>query len=116
MEQRNTEPTNKERADRMLATLAAYRKAQSGWDMPPDEADLSDLLADLMHWCKREGIDFAAELERAQENFQMELLDAETEEIEDITNAVFPCANCGEPLPSWQAKGTLCPRCEVSQP
>jgi len=35
---------------------------------------VSDLLADMMHWCDRNGIDFGSELERAQEHYKEETL------------------------------------------
>lgn len=34
---------------------------------------LSDLLADLMHWCDRKGLDFAAEESRGREHYVAEI-------------------------------------------
>jgi len=66
------DPTNEERAARIEPTLAAYRKAQNGQDFPPDEADIRDLLTDIMHYCDQEKIDFIEELEIARNNYLAE--------------------------------------------
>ena len=60
-----SEPTNNERATRIDAVLEAYARI-------PDEADLRDLLADIMHYCDREKIDFDAELSQATDNYAFE--------------------------------------------
>ena len=39
------------------------------------EEDVIDILTDLMHYCKRESIDFRVALEMAREHFREELLD-----------------------------------------
>lgn len=73
------EPTNADRAARIDVTLDAYRAAQTGTKgRQPDPQDVSDLLADLMHWCRREDVDFEDELKTAGMNF-----DAEIDEEED---------------------------------
>ncbi len=36
------------------------------------EDALSDLLADLLHWCDRNGQDFATELQRARTHYEVE--------------------------------------------
>lgn len=63
------EGINDERARRAASALAKY------YDK---EAAASDLLADLMHWCDRNGSDFDAELARAQWHY-----DEETQDICD---------------------------------
>lgn len=68
------EPTNTDRAARIDETMEAYRTAQTGTpNRMEDPQDLSDLLADLMHWCKREGVNFEAELTTARTNFEAEI-------------------------------------------
>lgn len=71
-------PTNADRAARIDVTLDAYRAAQTGTKgRQPDPQDVSDLLADLMHWCRREDVDFEGELQTARMNFDAELDDDE---------------------------------------
>jgi len=54
--------------------IAAFEKA-TGVDR---EDALSDLLADLFHWCDRNGVDFEHELARARGHYDEETLDDET--------------------------------------
>jgi hypothetical protein len=62
---------NKVRAARIPLTLAAYRKAQSPYNVP-DEADIRDMLTDLMHYCQKQGINFKDELRVATNNYEEE--------------------------------------------
>lgn len=55
-------------------TLEAYRPGHSEGDGP--ELAISDLLADLMHFCKADKIDFSRCLARAQDHFKEETEDA----------------------------------------
>lgn len=67
-------PTNEDRASRIDDTLDAYRTAQTGAaNRMEDPQDVSDLLADLLHWCKREDVDFEQELATARMNFNVEV-------------------------------------------
>jgi len=67
-------PTNKDRAARIDDTLDAYRTAQTGTsNRLEDPQDVSDLLADLLHWCKREHVNFEQELATARMNFNAEV-------------------------------------------
>lgn len=66
-------PNNQTRANRAEAALEAWL-AKSGEDGPiTDPATLADLLADLMHWCDREGIDFDDARESAGLNYAAEV-------------------------------------------
>lgn len=60
-------------ADRALRTFAEV----TGMDMAgeDDETILGDLLADLMHWCDRNAVDFDDMLERARMNYAEETRD-----------------------------------------
>jgi hypothetical protein len=65
------EPTNSERAARIDATLESYVIARE--DGPDDpEFDLANMLADIMHYCERDGIDFDVALTRAAEFYSEE--------------------------------------------
>lgn len=52
--------------------LERYREAKNGSKAGKDEADFRDLLTDLMHYAKREGIDFADQFGIAERNFEAE--------------------------------------------
>lgn len=60
--------TNNDRANRAAVALITHREGE-----PVDEADLRDLLANLMHMCDRDGTwDFEAELRSAARNYRDE--------------------------------------------
>lgn len=63
----NTGRTNGQRAVAAERALDGWRKGDQ-----KDEADLQDLLSDLMHLAHRERVDFDAALERAKFNFEEE--------------------------------------------
>ena len=72
-QQRNTLPPdpynlNGDRACWAAAALGGFR-LHTGTDV---ENAVSDLLADLMHWCCRSGQDFEAELQRARDHYDCE--------------------------------------------
>jgi hypothetical protein len=59
---------NADRARWAAAALAEFRR-QTGADL---EDAVSDLLADLMHWCDRHGQTFGDELRRARGHYEAE--------------------------------------------
>ena len=59
---------NADRARWAAAALAEFRR-QTGADL---EDAVSDLLADLMHWCDRHGQTFGDELRRARGHYEEE--------------------------------------------
>lgn len=61
------QPTNNKRAERAMKAVGAWRGYEVG-----DEADLRDLLTDLMHLCRRDKVDFEGQLAIAWRNFQDE--------------------------------------------
>ena len=63
----NRRCSNGDRAARADKAMTAHRGNEDR-----DEADLCDLLADLMHMAHRDGIDFEVQLGRAQMNFNAE--------------------------------------------
>ena len=63
------EPTNGERADKAACALEAFVSQGS---CEPDEADIRDLIADLLHLCDRQGIDAEAQLASARSNWQLQ--------------------------------------------
>ncbi len=69
-------PTNSERAERARLILEAYAIE---WGDPEDHsANLTDILADLMHLAHRHAelnLDFNAQLEMAKQHFDEELLE-----------------------------------------
>lgn len=58
-------PSNQHRAGRIESTLMEYRD-------PDDEAALTDLLTDAMHYCAINGRDFEMALKRARRHFAFE--------------------------------------------
>lgn len=66
------EDMNEERSRWAEAAILEFQQ-QTGTDL---EDAVSDLLADLMHWCDRHGSDFDHELQRARYHY-----DEETEAI-----------------------------------
>ena len=58
-------PSNHNRAGRIELTLMEYRD-------PDDEAALTDLLTDAMHYCAIHARDFALALRRAERHFAFE--------------------------------------------
>jgi len=65
---RDPEGMNEKRTAWAGLAIAAFRDA-TGTD--PEDA-LPDLLADLMHWCDRNGTDFDAALERGRYHYEAE--------------------------------------------
>lgn len=62
------EGQNDDRAEWADAAIAAFR-AVTGTDL---EDAVSDLIADLMHWCDRHDISFSEELYRGQYHYRCE--------------------------------------------
>jgi hypothetical protein len=62
-------PTNEERARCAGEALCAYLSAKGERS---DEANFSDLLSDLMHWCRINSKDFDEALGIARRHFQAE--------------------------------------------
>lgn len=54
-----SEPTNADRAERINRILPIYKREMLGESGTPDDGTVSDLLADLRHYCDREDLDFA---------------------------------------------------------
>lgn len=64
------EGMNDERSEWAAAALVAFRKRTG-----TDQGDaVADLLADLMHYCDRHGMDFSHELARAEQHYGEETL------------------------------------------
>jgi len=63
--------TNTQRANRAAKALAAYRRAEK--ETTPDEADMRDLLCDLMHLAPKLNLDFRTEVRYAEDNFAAEV-------------------------------------------
>lgn len=66
------EPTNEVRASRIDTVMQAYCQVLEGRDFDGDEDDVKDLLADLMHFCERDLIDFDDNLRVARDNYEHE--------------------------------------------
>jgi transcription elongation factor Elf1 len=114
-EQTTDEPTNEERAGRIDTVMQAYCLTLEGRDFDGDEDDVKDLLADLMHFCKRMEIDFEENLRVARNNYKHEW-DAEngtpnnlvcpvcgsflevsrTDTLLGIDREIFDCQSCDE--------------------
>ena len=73
-----TTPDNESRADLAHATLHYFCKEAPGhthnrMDDDINESDISDLICNLMHLCKRDRIDWHYVTRVAQENFRAEV-------------------------------------------
>jgi hypothetical protein len=66
------EPVNENRAARIQPTLSAYAQALGDSNGEIDDTTLRDMLADVMHWCDANKIDFAYELSAAISNYVAE--------------------------------------------
>jgi hypothetical protein len=70
------DPTNQERASRARSSISAYLCCRDGHlllDKAVErETNVSDLLADLMHYCREEGLSFDSALQTAMTNFEAE--------------------------------------------
>lgn len=65
--------TNADRATAGQMGLEAYAKSVNMADEEPHEMNLTDLLADLMHFCDREQIDFHSCVARAHDHYREEV-------------------------------------------
>lgn len=66
------EPTNKDRADHAGDHVAVYTRGR-GLDPEVDlQSSIGDFLADLMHFCAEEKIDFDRALRQARRHFHEE--------------------------------------------
>jgi hypothetical protein len=71
-------PTNNDRANRAFDAVVAYSDSASFSDLSGDslqeetESFVADLLCDLQHLCKRDGLDFETLLACARGNFDEE--------------------------------------------
>lgn len=123
-------PNNDDRANWAAAALSAFPGASG------DEADLRDLISNLLHLAVRGGKDWEDELRVAVDNFKAEMEEVEDEKpvrhcdrcgvgiYEDWTTAESPesaggnCTNCGEDLcpVCWGMAGPdedgTCQRCQ----
>jgi hypothetical protein len=70
------EGMNEDRSRWAEAAIHEFQR-QTGADL---EDSVSDLLADLMHWCDRNGIDFDTETDRARRHYDEETEDIPVEE------------------------------------
>jgi hypothetical protein len=66
-------PSDQHRAGRIESTLLEYRD-------PDDEAAMTDLLTDAMHYCLMRGRDFELILRRARRHFDFERQQPEGEQ------------------------------------
>lgn len=65
------DPTNEGRAARIDEVREAYWNARCEVEDDVEEF-VADLLADIMHFCDREGVDFQARLRTAESNHEAE--------------------------------------------
>jgi hypothetical protein len=78
------EPTNKDRAAWAMVAVNAFAE-ETGMDNAGEElpAIVGDLLADIMHLCNQNGIDFAQVLDTGKDLFDGEII----EEADALENA-----------------------------
>jgi hypothetical protein len=66
------EPTNEERANRIVSVMHEYCQVLEGRVFNDDDGDITDLLADLMHFCEQKGFDFEKSLRMARTHYSAE--------------------------------------------
>lgn len=67
------EPTNQDRINRIAPTLQAYCKAKNEvYDELDTDCEITDLMADLMHFCAKRGYDFLKCFRMAETHFEAE--------------------------------------------
>jgi hypothetical protein len=59
------EPTNEERSNRIVSVMHEYCQVLEGRVFDDDDGDITDLLADMMHFCEQKGFDFITCLKMA---------------------------------------------------
>lgn len=69
-----SEPTNADRAERAFRVVDSYRKKHDPEE--DNETVLSDLLADLLHFCDERNLDFAKIEDTARMHYEAELDEA----------------------------------------
>jgi len=67
------EPTNEDRKKWITKTLDAFCTAVDNRMFKGEETDITDLLADLMHFCHSDEIDFKSRLRMAENHFIEEM-------------------------------------------
>lgn len=95
-------PTNEDRAGCAYQAVAGFAEA-TGLS-PTEELDsaIGDLLANIMHLCKQEKIDFNLMLQNAQMHFREEVVEEETGD--DGYTPPFKCANCDSEWEEFELK------------
>lgn len=68
----NTEPTNADRAARISGILPKYFQLRGG-ERDEDDTDISDMLTDIMHYCKAKNFEFDDVLQTAIINYSTEI-------------------------------------------
>lgn len=69
--EKDRDEDNADRAEAASQALSMHRQAKGNAN--EDEADFRDLLSDLMHYAKQEGLNFDEELDSACMNYNAEL-------------------------------------------
>ncbi len=64
--------TNEQRANDAAESVTAYAATPGGGIIHPDADTVRDLIADLGHWCDREGLDFTGSVIAALRNWRSE--------------------------------------------
>jgi hypothetical protein len=67
------EDTNQQMSDDRVGWVASALQHYNNLVRGDEKHALIDLLADLMHWCDRDGRDFAFELSTARMHYEAEL-------------------------------------------
>ena len=66
------EPTNKERANRIVGVMHEYCHVLEGRVFDDDDSDITDMLADVMHFCEQKGFNFKKLLAMAHTHWAAE--------------------------------------------
>jgi hypothetical protein len=80
----NEEPTNEERANRIVGVMHEYCQTLEGREFDDDESDITDMLVDLMHFCGQKGFNFSDLLKMAEMHHEAEVEPAVSSERDNI--------------------------------
>lgn len=89
----NIEPTNEERSERINGVLNYYCLILDGNNFDGDESSITDILTDVMHFCKQGGYDFKKLIQMSQIHFESENSeDVPGDNISELLTNVAKCA------------------------
>jgi len=91
---RKTAATDHQRATRAERLVRHYSRTPGFRGKPDCEADISDFLTELRHFCARRGLDFAEIVERSRKHYEAESKERDSKESARNQGGEPRCPNC----------------------